>query len=325
MAAKTLRRDEANCAGIWGSNGASFSSRNPSIRQSNVRAVRSTGPPTLVDVASVEVEGRARLQEGEEPLLGLVGDLEPDRRAPLSLAESLLDGREQAALDLGLLDREVAVPGHAERRPSRHAEAAEERIEPRADDLLEQDEPPLAVAQLGQGHQPAQDRRHLEHGVELARRVLVLGLDPQDQVQALVVQVRERVRRVDRQRREDRVDLAVEVLVEIGVCWSGVRSSLSQRRMPWSASAGRDLLVPGVVLAGDEVVGAPGDLVELGRAGPCRRAAGPGARGRRRAGPGARRRGPRRTRRGSTPRSPGTGAARAAGPTGRAPPRARAR
>ena len=35
---------------------------------------------------------------------------------------------------------------------------------------------------------------------------------PQDDVQALVEQVRERVRRVDRQGRKDRVDLGVEVL-----------------------------------------------------------------------------------------------------------------
>ena len=42
-------------------------------------------------------------------------------------------------------------------------------------------------------------------------------LDPQEQVEALVVHVRERMRRVDRQRRQHRVDLGVEILVEEAV------------------------------------------------------------------------------------------------------------
>ena len=100
----------------------------------------------LVDVAVVEVEGRGGLELGEEPLVGPVGDLQADGGAPLPLAEGLLDRREQAALDLGLLDRQVAVAGDAEGDPAGDPEAAEEGVEPRADHVLEQDEPALAVA-----------------------------------------------------------------------------------------------------------------------------------------------------------------------------------
>ena len=138
------------------------------------------------------------------------------------------------------------------------------------------------------------------------------------------MQVRERVRRVDRQRGEDGIDLAVEVLVEEGV--------LGSRQLLGVADAdavlgelGAELVVPGLVLPADEVVGAAGDLGELGQR---PHAVGRGVLGLevvvelgleagdadleelvevRRA------------------RSPGTGAAPAAGSTGRAPLRARAR
>ena len=184
-------------------------SRNPSSFQRADEDGQVDRPGDLVDVALLQLEGRGREQLGEEALVGPLGDLQADGGAPLALAEGLLDGREQAAPDLGLLDGQVAVAGDAEGDPRRDAEAAEEGVEPRADHVLQQDEPPLAVGLLGQRDEPVQDRRDLEHGVERPGGGLS-DLDPQDQVEALVVQVRERVRRVDRQRREDRVDLAVE-------------------------------------------------------------------------------------------------------------------
>ena len=78
--------------------------------------------------------------------------------------------------------------------PGGDPEAAEQRIEPRRDHVLQQHEPAMAVALVGKRDQPVEDRGDLEHGVELPGRILVDRLDPQDQVQALVVQVRERMR-----------------------------------------------------------------------------------------------------------------------------------
>ncbi len=123
-------------------------------------------PGDLVDVAVLQLQGRGREQLCQELVVGALGDLQADGRAPLALAEGLLDGREQAAPDLVLLDRQVAVAGDAEGDPLRDAIAAEEGVEPRADHVLEQDEPPLAVGLVGQGDQPVQDRRDLEHRVE---------------------------------------------------------------------------------------------------------------------------------------------------------------
>ena len=176
-----------------------------------------------------------------------------------------------------------------------------------------------AVALVGQRDQPVQDRGHLEHRVKLPGRVLADRLDPQDQVQALVVQVRERVRRVDRQRGQDRDRPGCRSSRRGRRSASGSSSSGSQTRMPCLASSGRSSLCQVSYCRRDEVVGPPRRSRRAGPAGPCRRAAGPAAPGCRRAGPGARRRGPRRTRRGSRPRWPGTGAAPAAGSTGRGP------
>ena len=124
----------------------------------------------LVDVALLQVERRGGLELREEALVGALGDLQPHRGPPLAPSERLLDGREQAAADLGLLDGQVAVPGDAEGDRRRDAEAAEEGIEPRADHVLEQDEPPLTVGLVGQCDQAVQHRGDLEHRVQLAGR-----------------------------------------------------------------------------------------------------------------------------------------------------------
>ena len=55
----------------------------------------------------------------------------------------------------------------------------------------------LAVPLVGQLDQAAQDGGDLQDRVELAGRLLIQPLDPEDEVEALVVEVRERVRRVD--------------------------------------------------------------------------------------------------------------------------------
>ena len=98
--------------------------------------------------------------------------------------------------------------------------------------------------------------------------------------------------------REHRVHLAVEVFVEEGVLGSESSSSGAADRESRARGAAGGSAEPGLVQPGDEVVGAAGDLESAAPAGPCRRVAGPEARGSRRAGPAGRPRAPRRTRRG---------------------------
>ena len=90
------------------------------------------------------------------------------------------------------------------------------------------------------------------------------GLDPHEQIEALVVHVRKRMRRVDGQRGQDRVNLGVEIIVEI--------SGLAGRQLLGRADAnavldelGTDLGKPHLIHPGDEVVGAAGDFDQLGQ------------------------------------------------------------
>ena len=167
----------------------------------------------LVDVAIFELERRGREQLDQKVFVGALGDLQPHRRSPLALAEGLLDRREQAAADLVFLDGQIAVARDAKRHALGGAVAAEERIEPRADHVFQQHEPPLAVGFVGKRDQAVEHRRDLEHGVARSC-VRLVGLDPHEQIEALVVHVRKRVRRVDGQRGQDGVDLGVEIVVE---------------------------------------------------------------------------------------------------------------
>ena len=116
--------------------------------------------------------------------------------------------------DLVFLDGQIAVARDPKRHALGGAVAAEERIEPWADDVFEQHETPLAVGFIGKRDQAVEHRRDLKHGVALAFMRLV-GLDPHQQIEALVVHVRKRMRRVDGQRGQDGVDLGVEIIVEI--------------------------------------------------------------------------------------------------------------
>ena len=131
-------------------------------------------PGHPVDVPVVQVEGAH--QHLHEPLVGGIGDLQPDRVAPHPLAEVLLDRLEQV-LDLVLVDRQVAVAGHPEHGVAEHPEAAEQRAEmgritsssrtkrARSGDAREQ-------------HHPVEHRRHLHHGEELLQLIGVLSSRP---------------------------------------------------------------------------------------------------------------------------------------------------
>ena len=191
----------------------------------------------LVDVAILELECRGREQLDQKVFVGALRDLQPHGRPPLALAEGFLDRRQQAASDLVFLDGQIAVARDAKRDALGGPVAAEEGVEPGADHVFEQDEPPLAVGFVGQRDQPAEHRRHLEDGVARAL-VRLVRLDPHEQVQALVVHVRKRMRRVDGQRGQDGVDLGVEIIVEEGGLAGASAPAGVHRRMPCLSKSG---------------------------------------------------------------------------------------
>ncbi len=132
-------------------------------------------------------------------------DLQAHRRAEPAPQQLLLQRLEEV-LRVVLLDLEVLVAGDPEGVDAEHLHAGEEPLEVLADDVLERHEPLVA-----QGHEPAEDRRHLDPG-----EVLLVGLGVAHQhgeVEREPGDVGERVRRVDGQRREHREDALLEQLL----------------------------------------------------------------------------------------------------------------
>ena len=145
------------------------------------------------------------------------------------------------------------------------AMAGKRRVEVGGDHLLDGHEP----AAVGQGHEPGQQRRHLDPGDALlaGRRVH----DPQHQVEAQVGDVGERVALVDGQRREHREDGPGEDLVEVGPVVRVQRVPVGQQH----AGAGQGRLHPvgeDAALAGHQLGHPRGDGRQLlGRAEAVRR------------------------------------------------------
>ncbi len=247
-----------------------------------------------VDVAVLEVEGRN--QHLDKALVRRLGDLQPHRVAPHPLAEVLLDGLEQVLASSSSIVRSLLRVTRKTVWPSTR-KPPNSRPQVGRDHVLQQHEPEPVRRRAGQRHHPVEHRGDLDHGEQLLQLAGLLALDQEREVQALVVQVRERVPGVDRQRGQDRIDLVLKYRSRKARS-VGLSSSSRTHSMPLSRSSGDQLLVQQLILVRRRA-GAP--AARSGRAvrpAPGRRRGSPGARGRRRAAPAARRRGPRRTRRG---------------------------
>ena len=151
----------------------------------------------------------------------VVGDLEADRRAEPAAQQFLLQ-RLQEVLGVVLFHLHVLVAGDAEGVVLQDFHAGEELVQVDGDDFLDGHErtgpsgdAACTSGALGRprpvdGDQPRQLGRHLDAGEELlvADRVA----DHDGQVQRQPRDVREGVRRVHRQRRQDGEDLLGEEL-----------------------------------------------------------------------------------------------------------------
>ena len=192
------------------------------------RPVRSSGPGsrTTSPVGDAELGD----QQLEDVLVDGLLDLEPHRRAEPAAQQLLLQRGEQV-LGVVLLDLEVLVAGDPEGVHAEHLHAGEQPLEVLGDDVLERHEPLVA-----DGHEPREDRRHLDPG-----EVLLAGLRVAHQhgeVERQPGDVRERVRRVDGQRRQHREDPLLEQLLALLLLVAGRgRPSAAARCPPWRARA----------------------------------------------------------------------------------------
>ncbi len=113
-----------------------------------------------------------------------------------------------------------------------------------------------AVVLVGQGNQSAEHRRHANHGVRLPLTLLAQRLDPQDDVEALVQEVRKGMRGVDGQGGQDGKNLALEVVVEEGVLVLVELAAVADDD-PVLGEGGSDLVLPDAILPADEVMATP--------------------------------------------------------------------
>ncbi len=210
------------------------------LRIAQVRIARQTvdlKQAGQVEQAGVTVNvGRVEVQRGHKELLDFgrrVGlDLQPHRRPTPSLAHLFLDGLEQV-LDFVVVDLEVAVARDAKDGGVLDLHAGEQLRQVHADDRLQRREHvPGRRASLGrQRHETRQDTGHLHDGEQLLG--LSGPLQNDGQVERLVEQVRERMARVDGQRRQDGEDLAAEDLGQVlavgfaQIAWAAHRDALA--------------------------------------------------------------------------------------------------
>ncbi len=230
------------------------SARSRSVREKSPR--RSSGPGSGEDLllADVELGG----QQLEHLRVDVVLDLQP-HRGPTDLASQqlALEG-DQQVLGVVLLDLHVLVAGHPEHVVLHHLHPGEQLIEVAGDHVLQRHEPTLVELD-----EPGQHTRHLDPGElpDAGHRVL----DQHGQVDRETGDVRERVRRVHRQRGEHREDALGEQLAHPVLL--AVRELVPAQDLdPLRRQLGPDLLLehPGVLL--DQLAGPGQDrLVHLAR------------------------------------------------------------
>ena len=154
-----------------------------------------------------------QVELAQEQLAHRVGhavlDLEAHRSTEAAAAQLHLECDEQV-LGLFFFECEVGVAGDAERLGLAEDHAGKERVEVRGDDLLDGDESVL----VGELEESRQDRGHLHPGDPLLGGRGVPDLD--GDVEREIRDHGEGMPRIDGERGEDRVDVALEELAHRG-------------------------------------------------------------------------------------------------------------
>ena len=148
-------------------------------------------------------------QRGADLGRTILFEFQPDRRAFAAVVEFILDRLEQI-VRVFFVDVQPAVAGDPE-MPVAEDPCAGEQIGQVMSDETAEEHIVLRRIVARQFHQSRQDARHLHHG-EVAQPLAALRhFQLHHHVQRLVQQLRERMRRVDRQRREHRAHLGAVI------------------------------------------------------------------------------------------------------------------
>ena len=215
MTSKIDRVASRTAGGTAGTNGGSCSSGMSSVAI-DMRSPSLEQRPALVDIALREHEARQRLalaqlleHERADVRRHAVLHLEPHDLAEPPLEDLLLDHRQQVfRLVDCLVELEVGVSRDLERPPAEHLHSREQRPEVRADDFLERHE----VIAATERHPARKALRHLHAREVVDAAIGIANLDGERERE--VRDVRKRMPRIDRQRRQDRKHLGLEELID---------------------------------------------------------------------------------------------------------------
>ena len=193
--------------------------------------------------------------------VGLRGDLDPHRLAPLAGLEAVLD-QSQHVVRLLLQQFQVAVPRDAERRPGADLKSAEQLRQTCGHHIFEQHK--ARASRGGRGHHddPRQDLRHLHHGKQTIWAQPLHVFEHHAQIETTIVITGRRVGRIDRHRREDRQDAVLKKPVDVFALLSFERV-VSQELKTFGRHRRPDAVLEAAILPGDEILRALGHRLEL--------------------------------------------------------------
>ena len=184
------------------------------LRQYLAQAIEIHRPVHVIEVLLVELE--LLQQELDHRRRDLLDHLEPDRVAEVPLQQLALQ-RDAQVLDFFLVDEELGVPRHPELVGPLDRHAGEQLVHVGMQDRSQVDEGVFAVPDRGrQPDRARQDARRLHDRDARAAAECIAALQLDDEVEALVEDARERMRRVEPERRQDRQHLALEIVVHPG-------------------------------------------------------------------------------------------------------------
>ena len=166
-------------------------------------------------IAVLRAEREMLQQEVDHCRRAVRRGLEPHRRAVAALREFALE-RAAQVVDFFVVDVQVAVARQAELIAAQHLHPAEQPGDEGFDDGRQRHQP-LAAVGGGQRHDARQRARRLHHGHVAIAPEGVLAGQSDDEIEALVLDARERARRIEAQRAQHRLHLLHEAALEPGV------------------------------------------------------------------------------------------------------------
>ena len=187
--------------------------------------------------------------------------LEPHRLPEVPLRQFALERLAQV-LDLLLVEPQVRVAGDAKLRVADDLAPAEELLQVRVDDARQEDELVVdAGGAAGSAMMRGSTSRRLDRGDRRFTPERVAAGELDDEVEALVGDLRKRVRGIEPDRRQQRLHLAPEVVRDPGALLGGALA-VPQQPDAGLRQRGQNLLVQQPVLFGDQAARFVGDDAE---------------------------------------------------------------